>query len=105
MVTSRVYDRAFLKENGIHFDEEVPFAEDYLFNINAYSKAQRVVYLPQTIGYHYYINRNSLVQSGRKNGRVLISYARGYKKVFDAGMPLMAISGTREASAKMNLHL
>ena len=86
MVTSRVYDRTFLKENGIWFDEEVPFAEDYLFNINAYSKASKVVYLPQTIGYHYYINKSSLLQSSRKDGKILISYAKGYKKVFDAGI-------------------
>ena len=86
MVTSRIYDKTFLDENGITFDEEVPFAEDYLFNIMCYGHAEKVCYLPQTIGYHYFINGSSLVQGSNKDGKTLISYAKGYKKVFDAGL-------------------
>lgn len=86
MVTSRIYDMRFLNENGIKFDESVPFAEDYLFNLEAYGHAEKICYLPQLIGYHYFINSGSLVQSQSKTGEVLISYARGYKKVFDTGL-------------------
>lgn len=86
MVTSRIYDRHFLEENGIKFDESVPFGEDYLFNLEAYGHAEKICYLPQLIGYHYFINSGSLVQSQSKTGEVLISYARGYKKVFDTGL-------------------
>ena len=86
MVTSRMYDRLFLEKNNISFDESVPFAEDYLFNVEAYGCAQRICYLPQTIGYTYYINGSSLVQRQNKDGQTLVAYARGYKKLFDRGL-------------------
>ena len=84
LVTSRIYDREFLKENDIWFDESVGFAEDYLFNLQAYRLANRLCYLPQTIGYHYFINSGSLVQSGEKSGEDIINIAKGLTKVFDA---------------------
>ena len=86
MVTSRVYDRKFLEENKLKFDESVLFGEDFLFNMEVYGRLERVVYLPQFIGYHYYINRGSLVQSGEKSPETLIAYAKGYTKIFDAGL-------------------
>ncbi|SFC86692.1 GH3 family domain-containing protein [Butyrivibrio sp. YAB3001] len=85
MVTSRIYSREFLKSNGIKFDETVPFAEDYLFNLECYGHAEKICYLPQLIGYHYFINGGSLVQSKGKSGDTLVAYARGYKKVFETG--------------------
>lgn len=86
MVTSRIYDREFLNENHVMFDEEVLFGEDFLFNLTAYGYVDRVVYLPQFIGYHYYINKGSLVQSSEKPPETLIAYARGYTKIFDMGL-------------------
>ncbi len=86
MVTSRIYNRKFLNANGIKFDESVPFGEDYLFNLEAYGHAEKICYLPQLIGYHYFINGGSLVQSQAKTPEVLLSYARGYKKIFDTGL-------------------
>lgn len=86
MVTSRVYDRRFLSENNLVFDESVLFGEDYLFNLEAYGRLDRVLYLPQFIGYHYFINSGSLVQSGEKSPETLIAYAKGYTRIFDAGL-------------------
>lgn len=86
MVTSRLYEKKFLDKYGIRFDESVPFAEDYLFNLEAYGHAKKICYLPQLIGYHYYINKSSLVQSSGKDAKTLIAYAKGYKKVFDTGL-------------------
>lgn len=86
MVTSRIYDLTFLRENNLCFDESVLFAEDFLFNYEAYGHAKKVVYLPQLIGYHYFINGGSLVQSGEKDGATLIQYAKGYAKIFDTGI-------------------
>ncbi len=86
MVTSRCYSKAFLQANGIRFDEEVPFGEDYLFNLDAYGHAEKICYLPQLIGYHYFINGGSLVQNAAKDGATLLSYARGYRKIFEAGL-------------------
>ncbi len=85
MVTSRLYSREFITRYGFTFDETVPFTEDVLFLIELYGKAQRVCYLPQLIGYHYFINSNSLVQSmAEKSGETLVSYAAGFKKIFEA---------------------
>ena len=86
MVTSRIYKKSFLDENQIRFDEEVPFGEDYLFNLQAYGHAEKICYLPQMIGYHYYINHSSLVQSSQKDGKTLLAYARGYDKIFSTGL-------------------
>ena len=85
MVTSRLFDREFLSQNDITFDETVPYGEDLLFTIEAYGKAERICYLPQFIGYHYFINSGSTVQSmENKPGKVLVSYAEGFRRVFDA---------------------
>ena len=86
MVTSRVYDRKFLLENEVWFDETVPFGEDFLFNLEAYGHAEKICYLPQLIGYHYFINSGSLVQSSKKDGKTLVSYAQGYVKIFETGL-------------------
>ena len=84
MVTSRLYRRDFITSHGFTFDETVPFTEDVLFLIELYGKAQRVCYLPQLIGYHYFINGNSLVQSmAERDGDTLVSYAVGFRKIFD----------------------
>ena len=85
MVTSRLYSREFITRYGFTFDETVPFTEDVLFLIELYGKARRVCYLPQLIGYHYFINSHSLVQSmAQKSGETLVSYAAGFKKIFEA---------------------
>ena len=85
MVTSRLYSREFIVRYDFTFDETVPFTEDVLFLVELYGKAQRVCYLPQLIGYHYFINSNSLVQSmAEKSGETLVSYAAGFRKIFDA---------------------
>lgn len=39
-------------------------------------------YLPQLIGYHYYINRGSLVLAEAKSGETLTGYANGFAKLF-----------------------
>ena len=86
MITSKLFDREFLVNNNLRFDEDILFAEDYLFFIESYHYAKRVMYLPQLIGYHYFINGGSLVQSGIKDGPTLISYAKGYTKIFEKGL-------------------
>ena len=86
MVTSRLFSRDFLTRHGFAFDETVPFTEDVLFIIEVYGKARRVCYLPQLIGYHYFINSKSLVQSMiERSGETLVSYAAGFRKIFEAG--------------------
>ena len=86
-ITSRLFDRNFLVDNGIKFDEEVPFAEDFLFAIEVYAHMEKILFLPQFIGYHYFINSSSLVQrSNKKSPEDIIRYAVGYKKIFSTGL-------------------
>jgi len=82
MVTNKLFDNRFLKEHGLAFDEEVPFAEDVLFCADVIARAAHVCYLPQLIGYHYFINGGSLVQAEAKSGETLIGYAHGFAKLF-----------------------
>ena len=86
MVTSRIWRRDFLNEYSIRFRKEVPFGEDFMFNVEAYHHAETICYLPQLIGYHYFINSSSLVQSGKKDADTLIRYAKGYKLLFDKAL-------------------
>lgn len=86
LVTSRIYDLDFLNANNLRYDESVLFGEDYLYNFEVYGKIDRVVYLPQLIGYHYFINSGSLVQSGKKSAELIIQYAYGYKKIFQKAL-------------------
>ena len=86
MVTSKIYSHEFLKKNHLQFDEGILFAEDAAFNLKAYYLADNICYLPQYVGYHYYINSASLVQCSKKDAATLISYAGGFVKVFEIGM-------------------
>ncbi len=80
--TSKIYGRQYLIDNHITFDESIPFAEDLQYVVDAFVNADRIVYLPQMIGYHYYINSHSLVQNDDVDGETLIGYAQGLAKIF-----------------------
>ena len=40
-VTSKMYNMRYLNDNGLRFDEEVPFAEDNMFNLTAFARADQ----------------------------------------------------------------
>lgn len=87
-VTSKMYDMHYLNAIGLRFDEDVTFAEDNMFNLTAFGKADRICILPQLIGYRYWLNNGSMVQSFDKPAEEVIRYGRGFKKVFDSGLSL-----------------
>ena len=87
-VTSKVFDRAFLLRKGIAFDPEIPYCEDSIYSMTAIAEADRVCVLPQLIGYHYFINGASLVQSSAKDSKTVVAYARGLAKIFAQGYDL-----------------
>lgn len=86
MVTSKIYSHDFLKTNNLKFDLTIPFGEDAAFNLKAYFLAKAICYLPQYVGYHYFINSASIVQCSSKDAKTLISYAKGFEKIFNIGM-------------------
>ncbi len=64
------------------FNDEIAICEDQYLAAMVFGKVQRICYLPNFIGYHYYINGSSLVQDvGRKSGSDCVSYAWGFNKV------------------------
>ena len=81
--TSYLYEREFLVSHQLSFDEAMLFGEDFLFVVETAAQAERICYLPQLIGYHYYVNGNSMVQNGEKSAELLIQYARGFRHLFD----------------------
>lgn len=87
-VTSKMYNKHFLDDLGLRFDEEVTFAEDNMFNLTCFAKADRICILPQMIGYRYYLNNGSMVQTFDKKTEEVLRYAKGFVKVFDNGLSL-----------------
>lgn len=86
MVTHKLFRREFLLQNNLRFNEKIGFLEDAEFNFRAYWYASNICILPQLIGYVYYVNSGSIVQSGKKDDAVLIHYAQGIKQVLDTGL-------------------
>ena len=93
--TSKIYSRAFLQKHGIWFDETIPYCEDVMYTITTIAHADRICYLPQLVGYHYFINAESLVQKLQKPPETVVAYARGMAKIlktgFDFGIDLNEI--------------
>lgn len=85
-VTSKMYDMDFLNEHSLRFDEDVTFAEDNMFNLSAFSEADRICILPQLIGYKYWMNEGSMVQTFNKSAEEVVRYARGFEKVIENGL-------------------
>ena len=84
MVTNRLYRRAFVREQGMRFDEELDFAEDFPFILSALWNAKNVCLLPQLIGYVYFVNSASMLQSmGNKGEETVLAVAQSFKKVID----------------------
>lgn len=81
-VTSYLYELEFLRLHKLTFSETILFGEDLLFVVEACAQAPRICYLPQHIGYHYYVNGNSLVQSKGKSADTLIKYSEGFSYMF-----------------------
>jgi glycosyltransferase involved in cell wall biosynthesis len=65
--TSRLFDVAFLREHDIKYSKEVLWVEDVWYTAACLLQADRVCYLPQFIGYHYFINGGSIIQNSKKS--------------------------------------
>ena len=84
MVTNRLFKASFLREKKVRFDESIECAEDYPFMIDALWRAEKVCLLPQLIGYIYYVNSASILQSSASKGEeVILATARSFKQVMD----------------------
>lgn len=82
---TKVYDHAFMQENNIRFDEEIPFAEEGKLHLQCYGHADRICFLPQNIGYFYCRYGESILTTMKKTPEQAMRYARGFKSIFDCG--------------------
>ena len=82
-VTSKVFDRQFLIGNNIYQDESIHYMASVLYSLIALTTADRICYLPQYIGYHYYVNSKSIVQNYDKASRTVVEYCQGIATTID----------------------
>ncbi|MBR2150459.1 MAG: GH3 auxin-responsive promoter family protein [Prevotella sp.] len=81
--TSRLFDVAFLRKHDIKCPEDILWLEDAWHTALCLMKADRVCYLPQFIGYHYFINGSSIVQNKKKSYEELHECFTSAAKTFD----------------------
>ena len=86
MSTGKLFRRQLLVENNLRFDESIKFAEDYHFMLCVFGKVRSICLAPQLIGYIYFVNGNSLVQTTKITEELLLDYVAGFQKVFDKGI-------------------
>ena len=86
VVTHKLYKREFLETNKLRYNEELTFTEDFELTIRAFNLAQTICLLPQLIGYVYFINGGSLIQSSTLPSEKLINYSKNFKYTMDLGL-------------------
>lgn len=81
--TSRLFDVSFLRRNNITYTEEVQWVEDVWHTGLCLTTADRLCYLPQFIGYHYYINSGSIIQNKKKSMEDLYECFKSASRIID----------------------
>ncbi len=60
-----LYRHAFLRENGLRFDDDVRYSEDTIFSARLVMATERFYYLDGPRYYHYFFNPGSITRSFR----------------------------------------
>lgn len=81
--TSRLFDVDFLRRNHLEFSKDVMWLEDVWHTGMCLIKADRVCYLPQFIGYHYFINSGSIIQDNKKPMDDLVDCFESAARIID----------------------
>jgi len=98
--TSRLFDVAFLRKHNLLFSDKVLWLEDVWHTGMCLMKADRVCYLPQFIGYHYFINGGSIIQDTKKSMDELHSPEECYLSYY---LPKEVLSNPENPSASQML--
>ena len=88
MLWSRAYNREFIQQSGIKFDENLRYGEDVIFNMAAESLAESICALPQQTGYLHRQWRRSLIQSEQ--------HSESAEKTFITNIPTIWKHGATE---------
>jgi hypothetical protein len=79
--------RDLVEDNHIRFNPETLIGEDCEFNVKCINFADRIIVLPRLIGYVYYINHSSTLQSGGPlSPESVMSKTRDLFKCIDLGI-------------------
>lgn len=84
-VHTKMYRTSFMNDNNIRFDDGISYAEDTLFNTKAFSLAKRILLMPQLIGYQYYQNAGSAMQTYKRKTEDLYELIKLPGKIAEAG--------------------
>lgn len=82
-VTSHIFDFNFIKKNGFKFDESIILGEDMYFMLSLVPKLTKIAFMPKFIGYTYYLHESSMIQKATKSDVQLLSFAKGFKNVYE----------------------
>lgn len=82
-ITSKIFDREFIISNNIYQDENIHYMASVIYSLIVLTTANRICYLPQYIGYHYYVNSKSIVQNYNKKSRTVVEYCQGIATTID----------------------
>ena len=63
---NKLYKRIIIEDNNIRFNESIIWCEDFLFNVNYYSKCKKMFFLNQTEGIYKYFIRETGITSNMK---------------------------------------
>ena len=88
-ITNRVFERKFLNENNIRFDDDMLLSEDCYFNLEAIHFADKICILPQLIGYSYFINSKSILSAAKTDEEIICmteNVQRIIERALDYGM-------------------
>ena len=81
--------RDLVEDNNIRYNLDTAIGEDVEFNVICIDCADKIIALPQLIGYVYYINHASTLQSGKTTTHEsLMSYMKDLFKSVDLGIRL-----------------
>ena len=84
-VWDKIFDRKFILRNDLSFKEDMSYAEDHVFNLMAFAKADKIIGVPNKFYYYREDNQSSLVhvingtkrlENEIKANKYLISYFR-----------------------------
>lgn len=74
-VHTKFYRLKFIQDNNLYLNEDVPNAEDVLYNTGAIGLADRILILPQFIGYCYYQHVGSTCQTYKRSNEQILQLA------------------------------
>lgn len=112
-VTAKTYKSSVILEHGIMFHEEVPIAEDVLFNLQFLTYGKKICLLKDYAGYLYCLRDDSEIQSMNKpSSRVLLCgtgflkvLSYGYEKGFFMDNLLLDLVGYESAIVLASVHM